>query len=243
MVESATSLRLICPPARGAARPARVALPERRRPSSSPTRSARAAATLRGQGVWRYRDWLPDVEPRDARRADDPARQPAVAHRRRDVQARGREPTGSFKDRGSALLAGWLTRLGVERVAEDSSGNAGASLAGYAARAGIACDIYVPATASPGKLTQIAAYGATVVPVEGVRQNAADAAAARRRRRRRVRDPPLEPALHRRDRDVGIRALGAARPATCPTSIVTPLGAGTLLLGAARASRRCAMPA
>src|SRR5574337_896283 len=85
-------------------------------------------------------------------------------------------PTGSFKDRGTAVLVSALQTLGVTRVVEDSSGNAAASLAAYAARAGIAAEIFVPAHASPAKLAQIAIYGARLHKVEGPRENAARAA-------------------------------------------------------------------
>ena len=78
-------------------------------------------------------------------------------------------PTGSFKDRGSATLVSFLCARGVERVVEDSSGNAGASLAAYAARAGILTQIYVPEYASGPKRRQIEAYGAEVIPVSGRR--------------------------------------------------------------------------
>src|SRR3989304_4264616 len=78
-------------------------------------------------------------------------------------------PTGSFKDRGVAVLASWLNSQGVTRVTEDSSGNAGASLAAYCARAGIACNLYTPEAASPGKLLQAQASGARVIAVPGPR--------------------------------------------------------------------------
>jgi threonine synthase len=84
-------------------------------------------------------------------------------------------PTGSYKDRGSALLAGFLKERGSTQAVEDSSGNAGASFAAYAARANIQAEIYVPETASGPKLQQIQAYGAEVHAVSGPRQNAADA--------------------------------------------------------------------
>jgi threonine synthase len=85
-------------------------------------------------------------------------------------------PTGSFKDRGATILISFLKSQGVAQIVEDSSGNAAASMAGYAARAGIACEVYAPATASPGKLVQAAAYGANVVRVEGTRDDVAQAA-------------------------------------------------------------------
>jgi threonine synthase len=235
MVESATSLRLICP-ACGEPPPDVLAwrCPNDGRPYELVDALRPGNGALRGQGVWRYRDWLPDVEPVSLGEPTTPLVSLPWHTGEAMFKLDASEPTGSFKDRGTALLAGWLTTLGVRRAAEDSSGNAGASLAGYAARAGIACDIYVPATASPGKLTQIAAYGARVVPVEGVRQNAADAAA-------RATTDGVVYATHLWN------PLCIAGTATwafelweqldgdLPDAIVTPLGAGTLLLGAARA--------
>jgi threonine synthase len=85
-------------------------------------------------------------------------------------------PTGSFKDRGMTVLVSYLKSLGVQRVLEDSSGNAGASLSAYAAAAGLACTILVPETASYPKIAQIAACGADVVAISGSRQDVADAA-------------------------------------------------------------------
>jgi threonine synthase len=87
-------------------------------------------------------------------------------------------PTGSFKDRGMTVMVSYLKRWGLQAVLEDSSGNAGASLAGYAAAAGMRCRILVPESASYPKIAQIAAYGADVVTVRGTRQDVADAAVA-----------------------------------------------------------------
>ena len=53
-------------------------------------------------------------------------------------------PTGSFKDRGMTVMVSYLKSRGVDRVLEDSSGNAGASLSAYAAAAGLTCRILVP---------------------------------------------------------------------------------------------------
>lgn len=87
-------------------------------------------------------------------------------------------PTGSFKDRGIAVLMAYLKQAGIAAVLEDSSGNAGASMAAYAAAAGIACRILVPASAPVGKLVQMRAVGADVVPIGGTRQDVTDAALA-----------------------------------------------------------------
>lgn len=87
-------------------------------------------------------------------------------------------PTGSFKDRGTAVMLNHLLEVGVGAIHEDSSGNAGASIATYAAAAGIACRIFVPATAPRGKIVQIAATGAAVEAIPGSRQDVTEAALA-----------------------------------------------------------------
>ena len=84
-------------------------------------------------------------------------------------------PSGSFKDRGSATLVAAMKARGVTEAIEDSSGNAGASFAAYAARAGIKARIFVPESASGPKRQQIEMYGAELVRVPGPRANAAEA--------------------------------------------------------------------
>ena len=85
-------------------------------------------------------------------------------------------PTGSFKDRGMTTLISYLKSRGIASVLEDSSGNAGASLAAYSAAAGMQCRILVPETASYPKIAQMAATGADVMTIRGSRQEVADAA-------------------------------------------------------------------
>lgn len=82
-------------------------------------------------------------------------------------------PTGSYKDRGATVLISKAKELGVKEAVEDSSGNAGAAIAGYCAKAGIRCDIYVPQSTSSGKLVQIQTYGATLKKIEGSREKTA----------------------------------------------------------------------
>jgi threonine synthase len=87
-------------------------------------------------------------------------------------------PTGSFKDRGTAVMINHLLEVGVGPIHEDSSGNAGASIATYAAAAGVPCRIYLPAAAPRAKLVQIAVTGADVRAIPGTRQDVTDAALA-----------------------------------------------------------------
>ncbi len=69
-------------------------------------------------------------------------------------------------------LTAWLQARKITEAVEDSSGNAGASFAAYAARAGINARIFVPESAGGPKLQQIEAYGAELVTVPGSRSNA-----------------------------------------------------------------------
>ncbi len=76
-------------------------------------------------------------------------------------------PTGSFKDRGSSLEITKALEFGKRKVALASTGNMGASVAAYAAYAGLECTVFVPDIVGKEKLTQIKAYGAKTINVDG----------------------------------------------------------------------------
>jgi len=77
-------------------------------------------------------------------------------------------PTQSFKDRESVLAVTRALQLGAKHVSCVSSGNAAASLAAYAARAGLKCSVFMPATTSKGKIYQCAVYGARTLLIDGI---------------------------------------------------------------------------
>ena len=83
-------------------------------------------------------------------------------------------PTLSYKDRGAAVLMAHCKKIGVDSVVQDSSGNAGNSIAAYAAKAGIHCEIFVPEGTSPKKIDMILAHGAQCTVVPGSRDHCAD---------------------------------------------------------------------
>ena len=126
--------------------------------------------------MWRYREALPQLGPPvslgEVRTPLTPFDLDGM-----EVLAKGEYalPTGSYKDRGAALLITYLRDLGVAEAVEDSSGNAGASMAAYSARAGLRLKVFCPASASAGKLAQIRLYGAELVPVAGPRPRATEA--------------------------------------------------------------------
>jgi threonine synthase len=143
-------------------------------------RFAERRSALRGpdaSGVWRYRELvLPSAT--DAEIVTHPeGNTPLLA---RDRAARwtgverllmkheGHNPTGSFKDRGMTVAMTQARRVGASAVACASTGNTSASLAAYAAQAGLRALVFVPAgQVALGKLTQTLAYGATTLLVRG----------------------------------------------------------------------------
>ncbi len=134
-------------------------------------------------------------------------------------------PTGSFKDRGSVTLISALAAKGVKRISEDSSGNAGASIAAYGSLAGMEVEIYVPEAARGGKLRQIEAYGAKVVRVPGTRDDVAKAAESS--------GAYYASHVWRPEFRDGIRTLAyeLVKEGKAPEEVYLPTSAGTLLLG------------
>ena len=86
----------------------------------------------------------------------------------------GRNPTGSFKDRASAVVVARARELAVEIITTASTGNAGAALAGLAAAAKMPAVIFVPQTAPPAKIAQLLIFGARVILVKGTYDQAFD---------------------------------------------------------------------
>lgn len=137
-------------------------------------------------GLWRYAHFLPltadpGASPVTLGEGDTPLvplPRWGERHGLRRVYAKLEyvSPTGSFKDRGAAVVVAKAAEWGVGRMVEDSSGNAGASIAAYSARAGIACDIFVPAAAPTAKVRPIERSGANVRRIEGTRADVTTAA-------------------------------------------------------------------
>jgi threonine synthase len=128
-----------------------------------------------GSGVWRFRELLVPVQ-------GEPVTHPEgnTSLYRRDALARyvglpdlalkheGENPTGSFKDRGMTVAVTQARRTGATAVACASTGNTSASMAAYAAQAGLPAFVFVPAgKVAAGKLAQALAYGATTLLVSG----------------------------------------------------------------------------
>ena len=140
-------------------------------------------------------------------------------------------PTLSFKDRGAAVLVAHCKAIGVDRVVQDSSGNAGNSVAAYCARAGIACEIFVPEGTSPKKIDMIKAHGATVHVVPGNRDHCADVC------RQKVKDEGVYYANHVYNPFFyeGTKTYiyeTYEQLGRIPAHVLIPVGNGTLFIGA-----------
>lgn len=139
-------------------------------------------------------------------------------------------PTGSFKDRGMVVLVSALKAAGVEQAVEDSSGNAGASFAAYAARAGISARVFVPDHASGPKRAQIEAYGAELVRILGPRSETTQATLRAAENGSVYASHTYQPHIATGMATIAFEiaeALGRA-----PGAMIFPVGQGTLLLGA-----------
>jgi len=137
-----------------------------------------ALVTSQASGMWRYRHTFgleDDAQAITLGEGDTPLVWREVLGQDIAFKLEYLNPTGSFKDRGSALLVSFLLVRGVQTAVEDSSGNAGASFAAYAARAGIQARIFIPDYASGPKRVQIEAYGAQVQRILGPRSKTSEA--------------------------------------------------------------------
>lgn len=119
-------------------------------------------------GVWRYRQFLPDMPTEDIVTLGEGGTPLLQAERLGSelgltnllVKDESRNPTGSFMDRGTTVLVSAARRGGVEGCGCDTTGNLGASLAAYCAKADIRARIRVNPNTDQGKLYQMLAYGA-----------------------------------------------------------------------------------
>jgi threonine synthase len=185
------------------------------------------------RSLWRYRAALPFpvLNPISLGEGTTPLIPRTLHGLRALLKCDWMNPTGSFKDRGASVMLSMLRAQGITHVLEDSSGNGGASVAGYAAAGGMRATIMTPASTSPGKTVQMRAYGAEIRLIPGSRQDTADAA---------VREAEsifyashnwhpfflqgTKTLAYELWEDLGFRA---------PDNVITPCGAGSNVLGCA----------
>jgi len=187
----------------------------------------------RGPSLWRYREAIPIKRESSILTLGEgftPLKAIDLGDHRVWIKIDYLFPTGSYKDRGATVLVSKIKELGVRKVVEDSSGNAGSAIAAYCAKGGIGCDIYVPQSTSSGKLVQIQTYRANLIKVEGSREKTAQVTREAARKTYYASHCWNPYFLH------GTKTFAfeiweqmGCRP---PDTLVLPVGHGTLLLGA-----------
>jgi len=126
---------------------------------------ATSRAPIDRSGVWRFREAVLHT--------DNVITHPEGGTRLYERQGlmfkhEGENPTGSFKDRGMTVAVTQAVRVKARAVACASTGNTSASLAAYAAQAGLPAIVFVPAgKVASGKLAQTLAYGAKCLQIRG----------------------------------------------------------------------------
>ena len=184
-------------------------------------------------GIWRYRSvfGIPQTAPVTyLGEGDTPIIQRNIFSKNIIFKLEFLNPTGSYKDRATAVLTSMLKQRNVSNAIEDSSGNAGASFAAYASAFAIDAELYIPASTSGPKRKQIESYGVTVIPIPGSRSKAARSAQAA------VTKKGITYASH------AFLPFGMAGIATiayelveqignAPGTIIAPIGHGSLLAG------------
>jgi threonine synthase len=196
-----------------------------------PPRFDPASLDQRDQSLWRYRAMLPPVgEPLSLGEGGTPLVAARLAGQDCLVKVEFCQPSGSYKDRGNALLSAAVVDARPAQAVEDSSGNAGASLAGYLAKAGVPLRLFVPRGTAAGKLRQARAFHAEVddtAPTRVAATQMAQAAAAQQGTiyASHVWSPYFL---------AGMTTLAYELWAECPqppASVVVPAGNGLLVLG------------
>ena len=198
-----------------------------------------AALDVRAGGIWRYASMLPVMRSGQSRVTLGEGWTPLI----RDDWAGlslfwkldALMPTGSYKDRGVSTMVNWLKGLGYETLVDDSSGNAGASLACYAGRAGLRSCIFVPESAPDPKKAQVTVYGGELVEVPGPRSDATRAAEAVTQNSREMAyaSHAWHPAFLLGQMTVAWE-IWEQLDQTVPDWLVAPVGHGGTLLGAWR---------
>lgn len=137
-----------------------------------------STSSLQGRvsSLWRYRELLPLQDDANLVSLGEgftpllPAKSlpGELGLKRLWIKDEAQNPTGSFKDRGLSLAISRAKELGVKKAAIPSAGNAGGSLAAYAARAGIEAHVFMPRDTPIANQIEVQQYGARLTLVDGL---------------------------------------------------------------------------
>jgi len=197
----------------------------------------------KGIGVWRYREFLPIQDYLKVISLDEGGTKLLQCKRlgrklgieKLYIKDETTNPTASFKDRPVAVAVTKAKEFSVKTMVAASSGNAGASLSAYAARAGIDCWIFAPAGTPQEKTCQVRAYGSKLVIVNGTYSDAFELARTCTKELEwfNVTTTFFNPYAVEGDKTVGYEILEQLHY-DVPDWVLIPVGAGPLLVGSWR---------
>jgi threonine synthase len=130
----------------------------------------------RPRSMWKWHEMMPVLDPGNVVSLGEGAT-PLLPARRLGsrlgftdlwIKDEGNNPSGSFKARGLSAAVSRAKELGVAAIALPTAGNAGGAAAAYAARAGIACHVFMPSDTPPVFRVECERHGASVTMVDGL---------------------------------------------------------------------------
>lgn len=140
-------------------------------------------------------------------------------------------PTLSFKDRGAAVLISYAKEYNIKQIIQDSSGNAGCSVAAYSARAGIDARIFLGSSTPKKKIDIITRYGAKVEAIEGSREDVAAAAFTRAAKNEEFYASHVYNPLFAQGMKSYLYEIFEQLNGVLNINIFLPLGNGTIVIG------------
>lgn len=191
-----------------------------------------ALIDMQEMSLWRYADWLPVKKRLSLGEGLTPLVETEIDGQRFLAKLEYLNPTGSYKDRGTVTMLNHIAAHHAPEVIDDSSGNAGASVAAYASALGIAARIFVPEGGSRAKKALIETFGGTLVEVPGPQHAKTDAcheAAATTT----YASHAWSPYFVLGQITAGFELWEQLRN-DVPDAVVTPVGHGALFVGIAR---------
>ncbi|HUI18732.1 MAG TPA: threonine synthase [Alphaproteobacteria bacterium] len=200
---------------------------------------SRSGLEKRANDFWRYREFLPVRHAQNIVSLGETMTPLLSAPRLRHllgggeilIKDEGRLPTGSFKARGLALAVSMAKELGIKRMAMATAGNAGAALAAYCSRAGIASYVFCPDDAPPPNVGETVLEGARLYKVNGLINDCAKIVAEGKEAMGWFDTSTLkEPYRIEGKKTMGLE-LAEQLGWTLPDAIFYPTGGGTGLIG------------
>lgn len=149
----------------------------------------------------------------------------------------GRNPTASLKDRASAIAVAKALELGEKVLTAATTGNAGSSLAGLTANAGLEAYIFAPATAPAGKIAQLRVFGSHLFLVDGTYDEAFDLCMqATERFGWYNRNTAYNPYMVEGKKTVALE-IAEQLDFEVPDKVIVPVGDGCIISGVAKGFR------